>query len=71
MTLVLELATQDLVSSAIRIPVVLKEHVVLIIIRQFLTMLFMICPGYRQERIKVSGCPPDGWNGSYIQRIYL
>ena len=50
---------------AVRIPIVLKEHVVLIDNKTiFNDVIYDMPAGYRQERIKVLGYRTDGWNGS-------
>ena len=50
---------------AIKIPIVIKEHIVLIDNRTvFNDVIYDPPTGYRQERIKVSGYRVDGWNGS-------
>tara|TARA_B100002019_G_scaffold85266_1_gene73780 strand:- start:11138 stop:26881 length:15744 start_codon:yes stop_codon:yes gene_type:complete len=50
---------------AIKLPLVSKEHVVLIDnVTVFGDVIYDIAPGYRQERIKVLGYRTDEWNGS-------
>ena len=50
---------------AIRLPLVQKEHVVLLDNRTvFNDVIYDLEPGYRQERIKVLGYRTDEWNGS-------
>lgn len=48
----------------IKIPVVYKEHVVLIDnVTEFNDIIFDLAPGYRQERIRVLGYRTNNWTG--------
>ena len=50
---------------AVTLPLVQKEHVILLDNKTvFNDVIYDQAPGYRQERIKVSGYKTDQWNGS-------